>query len=34
VETLSGQEDAFNTFDNLYGLRFTRYVVLIKDKLL
>ena len=32
IETLMTGEDQFKTFDNLYGLRFTRYVVIIKEK--
>merc|ERR1711892_1420722 len=29
IETLMTGEEQFKTFDNLYGLRFTRYVVII-----
>ena len=32
IETLMTGEDQFKTFDNLYGLRFTRYAVIIKEK--
>ena len=32
IETLMTGEEQFKTFDNLYGLRFTRYVVIIKEK--
>ena len=32
IETMMTGEDQFKTFDNLYGLRFTRYVVIIKEK--
>ena len=33
VATLATTEPEFQTFPNLFGLRFTRYVVLVKDKL-
>jgi len=32
MQTLMTGEEQFKTFDNLYGLRFTRYVVIIKEK--
>jgi hypothetical protein len=32
IETRMTGEDQFKTFNNLYGLRFTRYVVIIKEK--
>jgi len=32
VGVLSTQDPEFKTFENLYGLRFTRYVILIKEK--
>ena len=32
VDVLSTQDPEFKTFENLYGLRFARYVVLVKEK--
>ena len=32
IEVVSTQDPEFKTFENLYGLRFTRYVILIKEK--
>ena len=32
IEVVSTQDPEFKTFENLYGLRFARYVILIKEK--